>query len=336
MPLVAPDELRSMSRDIFVAAGVPAESAAQVAASLVDANLAGHDSHGVIRVSSYVEAVQHGRIVATATPEVVHQTASTAVVDGHWAFGQLTARCAMQVAIDKGQRSGLAGVSAVACNHIGRLGEWVEMAASAGCIGFATVSAQGQGLIAAPFGGAERALGTNPIAFGLPSATRGAVVVDFATTTVAEGKLQVARAKGMDVPAGSIIDAAGRPSTSPGDFYAGGALLPFGGHKGYGLAVVSQLLSVALTGALGYANGDFASGAFFWCVDPAAFGSREAYGEAADALLTRLKAVRAAPGFDQVMLPGEPEQRARAERAVGIPIDDVTWSKLQALHRADC
>ncbi len=333
VPQVAPDELRLISREIFVAAGVPPESARQVADSLVDANLAGHDSHGVIRVPSYVELVREGRIVAQAQPELVHETASIAVVDGHWAFGQLTARRSMAIAIAKTKDSGVAAVSALACNHIGRLGEWVEMAAAEGLIGFATVAMHGVGLAAAPHGGAERAMSTNPIAFGMPSATCGSVVTDFATTTVAEGKLQVARAKGVEVPPGCIIDSQGRPSTSPQDFYDGGAMLPFGAHKGYGLAVVSQLLSLALTGALGAAQGEFSSGAFFVCVDPGAFGSRTAYGQTADELLRQIKAVRPLPGFAEVLLPGEPEQRARAARAHGVPVDDVTWGKLQDLHR---
>jgi LDH2 family malate/lactate/ureidoglycolate dehydrogenase len=159
------------------------------------------------------------------------------------------------------------------------------------------------------------------------------VVADFATTTVAEGKLQVARAKGIAVPPGCIIDAHGQPSTSPQDFYDGGALLPFGAHKGYGLAVVSQLLSLALTGALAAPQGEFSSGAFFVCVDPGAFGPPAAYGESADQLLGQIKSVRPAPGFEAVLLPGEPEQRARAARADGVAVDDVTWGKLQELHR---
>jgi LDH2 family malate/lactate/ureidoglycolate dehydrogenase len=334
MPRVAPDELRSLGRAIFAAIGVPHDSARLVADSLVDANLAGHDSHGVIRVPSYVELVRAGRVVASAQPELVHETASVAVVDGHWAFGQLTARQSMAIAIDKARAAGLAAVAARACNHIGRVGEWVEMAAARGLIGFATVSMHGLGLAAAPHGGAGRAMSTNPIAFGVPSATRGTVVADFATTTVAEGKLQLARAKGTEVPPGSIIDAHGRPSTSPQDFYDGGAMLPFGAHKGYGLAVVSQLLSLALTGALDAPQGEFSSGAFFLCVDPGAFGPRAAYGQAADDLLGQIKSVRPLPGFDEVLLPGEPEQRARAARADGVPVDDVTWAKLQDLQSA--
>jgi uncharacterized oxidoreductase len=333
MPHVAPDELRSLGQDIFVGAGVPIETARQVADSLVGANLAGHDSHGVIRVPTYVELVRGGRIVATAHPELMHETASIAAVDGHWAFGQLTARQSMAIAIAKARDSGIAAVSAVACNHIGRVGEWVEMAADEGLIGFATVAIYGFGLSAAPYGGAERAMSTNPIAFGLPSATRGNVVADFATTTVAEGKLQVARAKGVDVKPGCIIDAHGRPSNSPQDFYDGGAMLPFGAHKGYGLAVVSQLLSLALTGALGAAQGELSSGALFVCMDPGAFGPRAAYGQAADTLLGQIKAVRPAPGFDEVLLPGEPEQRARAAHADGVLVDDVTWGKLQELRK---
>jgi LDH2 family malate/lactate/ureidoglycolate dehydrogenase len=331
---VAPNELRSIGQDIFVANGVPLESARLVANSLVDANLAGHDSHGVIRVPTYVELVRDGRIAATAQPELVHETASIGVVDGRWAFGQLTARQSMAIAIAKAKESGVAAVTALACNHIGRLGEWVEMAADEGMIGFATVSMYGIGLAAAPYGGMQRAMSTNPVAFGVPSATLGSVVSDFATTTVAEGKLQVARAKGVEVAPGSIIDSEGRPSTAPQDFYNGGAMLPFGAHKGYGLAVVSQLLSLALTGALGAMQGEYASGAFFLCVDPGAFGPRAAYGQAADHLLGQIKSVRPLPGFAEVLLPGEPEQRARAERADGVPVDDVTWGKLQDLHKS--
>src|SRR5579859_6558158 len=303
MHVVAPDELRLLGRDIFVGAGVPLDSARLVADSLVAANLAGHDSHGVIRVPSYIEFIRNGRVAPAAQPELVHETSSIGVVNGNWAFGQLTARTSMAIAIAKAKDAGIAAVSALACNHIGRVGEWVELATAEGLIGFATVAMHGLGLSAAPHGGAEKVMSTNPIAFGLPSASRGTVVADFATTTVAEGKLQVARAKGVEVPPGCIIDAQGQPSTNPQDFYDGGALLPFGAHKGYGLAVVSQLLSLALTGALDAPQDEYSSGAFFLCMDPGAFGPRAAYGRAADELLGEITSVRPAPGFEQVLLP---------------------------------
>lgn len=331
MPVVDPDVLRALARSVFRAVGSPAETADLVAGSLVGANLAGHDSHGVIRVPAYVQQVRDGRLTPTATPAVVRETPTAAVVDGRWGFGQLTARRSMELAIEKARRHGIGAVAAISCNHIGRLGEWAELAAANGVVGFVSVAMQGGTLHAAPYGGAERAMSTNPLAFGIPSGgTRLPVVVDFATTAVAEGKLRVAKAKGARLPPGCILDASGQPSTNPDDFYAGGTMLPFGGHKGYGLAVVVELLSLALTGALASKRGSFASGSFYLCIDPNAFGSSAAYAGAVAELLERIKSVRPAPGFNEVLLPGEPEHRSRQARQNGIPVDDTTW---QALHQ---
>lgn len=329
MPVVAPEELRGLARAVFTAIGSPPEVAEIVATSLVEANLAGHDSHGVIRIPSYVQQVREGRLVANARPVLAQETASTAVVDGQWGFGQVTARRSMELAAAKARQVGVAAVSAIRCTHIGRLGEWSELAAAEGVVGFCVVSQHGGTVHAAPFGGAERVMSTNPLSFGIPS-TEGQppVLVDFATTAVAEGKLRVARAKGTQVPPGSILDRDGRPSTDPDDFYNGGVMLPFGGHKGYGLAVTVDLLSLALTGALAHKLGPFASGAFFLCVDPAAFGPREAYGQAVAELTARITRVRPAPGCEEVLLPGEPEHRSREARQAGIPVDDTTWQAL--------
>jgi LDH2 family malate/lactate/ureidoglycolate dehydrogenase len=336
MPVIAADELLALGRQIFLGVGTPPDNAEQVAASLVGANLAGHDSHGVIRIPTYVELIHQGRLDPAARPSLLRQSRAIAVVDGQWAFGQLTARFAMRLAIEQAQTNGVGAVSAVNCNHIGRLGEWVEQAAAEATIGFATVSFYGPGAgAAAPHGAAEPIMSTNPVAFGLPGGRHGTVVADFATTVVAEGKLQVARAKGAPAPEGSILDAHGNPSTNPDDFYAGGALLPFAGHKGYGLSVVSELLSLAVGGAFArrQPQTESTSGAFFLCVDPAAFGALEDYTAASESLLGRIKAARPAPGVPEVLLPGEPEQRAREQRTrQGIAIDDTTWSRLQALR----
>ena len=329
MPTIPPAELRSLGRSVFSAIGSPDEVAEIVANSLVDANLAGHDSHGVIRIPSYVQQAREGRLDAKATPTVVQETPVIGVLDGRWGFGQVTARRSMELAAAKARQSGVAAVAAIRCTHIGRLGEWSEIAAAEGVVGFCTVSQIGGSVHAAPYGGAERVMSTNPLSFGIPS-TEGEppVLIDFATTNVAEGKLRVARAKGTQVPPGSILDKDGRPSTDPNDFYDGGVMLPFGGHKGYGLAVTADLLSLALTGALPHKLGPFASGAFFFCVDPAAFGPREAYAESMAELTARIKHVRPAPGFEEVLLPGEPEHRSRQARSAGIPIDDATWKAI--------
>ena len=331
MPLVPAEHLERLVTDIFVAAGTPDDLAQQVAHSLVEANLAGHDSHGVLRVASYLDFIRQGRIQPASRPETVQEGPATALVDGRWGFGQVTARYAMALAVEKARAAGVAAVAAVRCNHIGRLGEWTEMAAAGGVVGFCCVAIGGGPTAAAPYGGARRAFGTNPLSFGIPVDHTPAVVSDFATTVVAEGKLRYAREKGVPLPEGWILDKEGRPSRDPADFYAGGTILPFGGHKGYALALVVELLSLALTGADAAPQPDgWHSGALFLCLNPAAFRSIEAYDRGVTAILQRVKAVPPAPGFEEVLLPGEPERRTRAERSRdGIPLPDATWETLR-------
>src|ERR671938_2083630 len=255
--LVSPDVLRAAGARIFGAVGAPAEIAARVAHSLVDANLAGHDSHGVIRIPSYVRAVRAGEVIPQASPELVRETDVSALIDGGWAFGQLTAERATRVAMDKARRHGIAVVAAVRCTHIGRLGEYAEMGAAEGIIVFlAAGGLTGKRGQVAPYGGRRGVLGTNPLAFGFPGGSEEfpLLLADFATSAVAAGKIMVARAKGAPLPPGSIQDAQGRPSTRAEDYVEGGTLLPFGGHKGYALALVVELLGRVVTGSGSYAE----------------------------------------------------------------------------------
>jgi hydroxycarboxylate dehydrogenase B len=337
--LVSPDVLRAAGTRIFAAVGAPDEIAARVAHALVDANLAGHDSHGVIRIPSYVRAVRAGEVVPNASPELVRETDVSALVDGGWAFGQLTAERATRLAIDKARKHGIAIVAAVRCTHIGRLGEYAEMGAAEGMIVFLTAGGlTGKRGQVAPYGGRQGVLGTNPLAFGFPGGSDEypVLLADFATSAVAAGKIMVARAKGEPLPPGSIQDAQGRPSTQPEDYVSGGSLLPFGGHKGYGLMVVVELLGRVLTGRGAYAEdgrgGDVygKSGTLVVAMDPGLFRDRAGYLSEADATLRTIKAIPPAPGFDEVLLPGEPERKSRAERSRnGVPVDDAT---LQAIR----
>ncbi|MCC6626127.1 MAG: Ldh family oxidoreductase, partial [Chloroflexi bacterium] len=235
-------QLRAVTDTIFQAAGATPSIAATVADALVLANLAGHDSHGVIRIPAYVNAIKAGRLDPAVEATVTSRKAATVFVDGHNGFGQVSARFATDQAVAAAKEYGAAAVAVANGNHVGRVGEYPERAAREGVLLFATCGGVGGGRTA-PFGGREGIMGTNPIAIGLPAGQRPPMIIDFATTVVAEGKVQVARAKGVDLPPGAIMDKHGRPSVNPNDLYDGGTMLTFGGHKGFGLALVAAVLS---------------------------------------------------------------------------------------------
>jgi LDH2 family malate/lactate/ureidoglycolate dehydrogenase len=283
----------------------------------------------VIRIPAYLRSIEEGRLVADARPEVVKELPGTAVVDAKRGFGQVAASFALDVAIEKATTVGIGAASVRNCNHIGRLGDYGEAAAARGFIAIITYGSSGPNSgHAAPFGGSARHLGTNPLSVGIPGGEGDPVVVDFATTMVAEGKIQVARAKHVPLPPGCIVDKEGQPSTNAEDFYAGGMILPVGGHKGYGLSLVTALLGAGLT-AEQPPQGGRGGGVFVVAVNPQAFTDGAVYGQTVDALTGAVKAVPPAPGFSEVMLPGGPEAKSRAEReAQGVPVPADTWAAL--------
>ena len=336
--LLKADVLCEVASRIFCAVGAPEPAAERVARSLVDANLAGHDSHGVIRIPSYVRAVRAGEVIPDASPELLRETAVSAMVDGGWGFGQVTVDRATRLAIDKARTHGIAVVAAVRCTHIGRLGEYAEMAAAEGMVLFiAAGGLVGKRGHVAPFGGRTGVLGTNPLAFGFPGGQEVPfLLADFATSAVAAGKIQVARAKREPLPPGTILDSEGHPTTNPEDYAAGGTLLPFGGHKGYALGVVVELLGRVLTGSGSFAEegrgGDVygRSGTLLVALDAGLFRDRAEYVRDVDATLRQIKAVPPAPGVDEVLVPGEPERRARAERErTGISVEEPTLNAIR-------
>jgi LDH2 family malate/lactate/ureidoglycolate dehydrogenase len=333
MPTFAADRLIRIGSDLFAAAGTPRDVADLVATSLVDSNLAGHDSHGVVRIPQYLGQIQSGDVLPAERPQIRRDGPTAIQVDGRWGFGQLSARFATELAVERAKQSQMAAVAIGRCNHVGRLGEWSELAAASGLLCLVT-SCYGSGpYAAAPFGGAARALSTNPLSFAAPTGDGDRALVDFATTVVAEGKIRVARAKGTQLPPGAILDSQGRPSTNPEDYYAGGVLLPFAGHKGYGLAVMVELISVALGGADGL-DSKRAAGTVILCIDPGAFRPADEYLETATRFKQRLLGVPPAQGFDRVLMPGDPEQNMRRERREqGIPVPDATWEAIGAAAR---
>lgn len=320
--------LHSLAQRLFTAAGTPPHIAEAVTEILVNANLAGHDSHGVLRIPAYLQMIEQGQIDPAAEPAIVKETSGTLLIDGQKGFGHYTARRAMQWAIEKAKRADLCAVSFTRVGHIGRLGEYAEAAARAGCIGLVTIGGGGRGTgSTVPFGGARGALSTNPIAVGAPTGDDTPFLIDFATSMIAEGKIQVARSHGADLPAGCIVDKNGNPSVKTADFYDGGFLLPFGGHKGYALSLFTCLLS-GLGGVFDPERGSvWGASMLVWNIE--AFTPLQEYQRGLRAFLDGVKATPPAPGVAEVLIPGEFEHRARMERlANGIELPASIWSAI--------
>jgi LDH2 family malate/lactate/ureidoglycolate dehydrogenase len=332
MILVPASELREVATRIFRAAGADPEPTRILVDHLIGANLAGHDSHGVQHIPGYVKGIQKGDIKPNATPRVVRETPASALIDGGWTFGQVSALYGTEVAIAKAKQNGVAAVGVVRCTHIGRLGTYPTRASQENVVLMVTI---GDLLgLTAPFGGAKGVFGTNPFAFGFPADEENDVMIDFATSNIAAGKVAVAKAKHEPVPPGSLIDKDGYPTNDPNALQEGGVLLPFGGHKGSGLALLAALLSQHLVPAGDYAAGRKQSGTFIWAVDAGLFREAEAVAKETDAVVAQVRAVPPAPGFAKVLTPGEPEVLAAERRArEGIPIPEDTWAAIDQTAR---
>jgi LDH2 family malate/lactate/ureidoglycolate dehydrogenase len=329
MPTLAAGELEDLVRRIFVAAGAPARTAEIVAASLVLSNLQGVDSHGVMRVPEYLGHIETGRIVAAAEP-LVERNGAVVRVAGGWCFGQLAAREGALRVADAAQETGVAVATVTEVHHVGRLGEYVELGAAGGLVVLGFCSSGPAGGRVAPFGGKRAMLATNPLAYAVPAGSRPPIVADFSTSAAAEGKVRLMHQNGLETPDGWLIDVEGRPTRDPGALYAGGALLPAGGHRGYALGLLVELLGGALAGAgcalLGEAPGN---GLVLVALDPGAWRSRDGFLAEVDAVAEALAATEPADGVDRVRLPGEPEGEIEATRRVdGIPIPDATWQAI--------
>jgi uncharacterized oxidoreductase len=345
MPILSAEKLEKFAARLLEAAGrtlpslrsggCPAPEAAIVAGALVRANLAGHDSHGVIRLEQYYRLMRDGLIVPGAPLEIVTETPNTAVIDGHWGFGQVIARRATEIAIEKARASAVGVVSVRGSNHLGRLGDYPAMAAEQGMIALATVNNHGGGAWVAPWGGREGRLSTNPISIATPGPERP-VLLDITTSVVAEGKIRVKRNRGERMPPGWAIDARGEPTTDPMDLYSQprGAMLPFGGevgHKGFALSLMVDILAGALSGA-GCTRPDaprVGNALFLLVIDVARMTPLDAFQERVRALVDYVRSAALAPGFSEILIPGEPEYRTEARRRRdGILVDDETWRQI--------
>ena len=316
---------------IFVAGGCDPETASCIAENLVDSNLCGHDSHGVIRVVQYMSYLRNNTVNPRGRMQVAYETPSVAVVDGQIGFGQVIGRQAMNLLADKAEQTGLAMVSIRNSSHIGRIGAWVEQLASRDLISLHFMNTTGLGMLAMPFGGTDRRLSLCVVAAGVPLPDRDPVLLDFATTMTAEGKLRVARNKGVPVPDGQIVDSTGNPSTDANDFYNGGAILPMAGHKGHGLTMIADLLAGALSGG-GCTHPDetlMVNTMTSIAINPGPMTDRDQY---ANELIRYCDWVTGSPprNPDQpVQLPGQMEFNNRRRRtAAGIEVDDLTWQQI--------
>ncbi len=336
MPTVSADRLEKITRDLLVGAGASKEEAASVAEGVIGANLAGHDSHGIIQIPSYIERIEVGHIVCGAPMDVVRETATTMVVDGNWGFGYHVSKFVMQSIIEKATAGGVAAATVYRQGHVGRVAAYPIMAAKAGLIGMMTADSGRTAKGVVPFGGREARLGTNPICFAMPSNLEGPLFIDMATSAVAAGKISLAVARGKEIPEGWILDKNGNATTDPNDFSDGGTILPLGGtegHKGYGLSAIVEIFSGLLTG-LGFGvdpTGRHNDGCFMAAFNVEAFRSLETFKQDVTEFAQYLKSTPTAEGFEEVFYPGEIEHlKAVHGREHGIDVEESTWERLQA------
>ena len=339
MPKIQAEALRVLGRALLVANGVPEEEAATVARHVVNANLAGHDSHGMIMLPNYIERVKVGHIVPGAPFAIVQESPTTTVVDGNWGFGYVINERAMALTIEKAEKNNIAATTVFRQGHVGRLASYPLMAAKAGMIGMAWADSGRSPKGVAPFGGREARLGTNPWAIAVPSDLDGPFCMDFATSAVAMGKIKLAEARGQEISLGWVVDKDGDLTTDPAKI-KGGALMPLGGTEGYkgtALAAMGEIFCGILTG-LGFGvepTGRHNDGCFLIAIKVEAFRPLLTFRRDVAEFAHYLKDTPPAKGSQGVLYPGEVEHRAEQARGSrGIEIEDATWGKLGELAAA--
>ncbi|WP_424627114.1 malate/lactate/ureidoglycolate dehydrogenase [Bradyrhizobium sp. SYSU BS000235] len=333
--------------DIFSRAGSSRAEAERIAKYLTTANLTGHDSHGVIRVPQYVKWAKEGVIIPDQKIKLTVDTPSLVVVDGGFGYGQTVTPQAVAIGIEKCKANGLAAMTLRNSGHLGRVGDWAEMAAAEGLISIYFVNAAGS-ILVAPFGGVARKLSTAPYCVGIPRPGKDPVVLDFATSIVAEGKVMVASRGGKKLPKGALVTEDGSLSEDPHVLYGPyepngprvhaqgtGAIRAFGEHKGSGLALMCELLGGALTGN-GATKPDrrFANGMLAIFIDPKRVDPEHFFDGEVARYISYFKDSKLAQGHDAVLIPGEPESAMRAERTKnGVPLTEETWESIAATAR---
>ena len=341
MRLISAASLETFASQLLAAGGLSAAEAELVARSLVGADLRGHDSHGVMRIPYYLDQVAKKEVFPSAEYSLLRETDTIAAADGHWGFGQTQAQRLAGQLIEKAREHGTGLGTLIRSGHIGRLGEYCEMAAAAGLVSMVMVNTHGFAKRVAPPGGKAARLGTNPLAIGAPHDDRP-LVLDFGTSATAEGKVRVKRIAGQKCPDGWLLDANGQPTNDPNSLYANppGTILPMGGaqaYKGFGLGLMVEILAGALSGGVTIRekpinqNGNCV---FMLMVDPQHVGGASHFAAETAHLVEFVTSCPRVEGCDAILLPGDPERRTMAGRSRdGIPIDDGNWSQLADLAK---
>ena len=339
MPNFTAEELTEICLNVFQKLNISEAEAEIVTRSMVDANRVGHDSHGVIHLPKYVRELEEGLIEPGVPTETLHESASIAVLDGNWGFGPVIATRAVALAIQKARQTDVSSVAVSRCNEVGRLGGYACLAADVEMIALLMANDHGGGTCVAPHGGVEGRLSTNPIACAVPIEGQDPIVLDMSTSVVASGKIRVKQHRDEAMPHGWLIDAKGEATTDADDFYGTppAAILPFGGiaaHKGFGLSIIVDILSGALTGA-GCSQSEDArvgNGLFVLVINVASFREFPGFSAEIERFIEYLKSAKRAAGVDAIRMPGERgwEEQRRRERE-GIPIDAETWAQIQIL-----
>jgi LDH2 family malate/lactate/ureidoglycolate dehydrogenase len=299
---------------------------------LVLSNLLGVDSHGIVRIRNYMDSIRVGAIVPGAQPAIVRDNGVSVLMDGRKAFGQIVAQKAAALALERAQKHAIGVVSFTDVYHIGRLGEYVHWIAERGLLAIMLANGSRPGGLVTPFGARQRMLGTNPIAFAIPAGSQPILVADFSTSAVAEGKVRIALRNEEQVPSGWLIDRDGMSTTDPNGLYEGGSILCFGGHKGYALSLLVEVLGGILSGADTPAFPDYAymhNGVFLMAIQPEFFRPGGSYKVAVDFLFSTIKGALPAQGSQGPRIPGEPEMEQKIIRErEGVPVDAHTWAEL--------
>jgi LDH2 family malate/lactate/ureidoglycolate dehydrogenase len=322
--------LAGIAASILRAAGADEESAALVAGSLVESDLRGVASHGAIRIPEYLRAIADGRIDPRARPQVRVDAGPVLALDGRRSFGALAAGELARGAAARARVHGVCLATLAGVSHVGRVGAWVEQVALEGLVALAWCNCGEPGGNVVPFGGRSPRLGTNPMAYAIPRDGGSPLLADFSTSIAAEGKVRVHLHEGRQVPAGWLLDAAGAETCDPRDLYAGGAILPMGGHKGFALGLLVEILGGVLAGGACASLGESAgNGLVLLALDPEAFGPRERFASRVERVLDSIVATPAAAGSSGVVLPGAPEAASVERlRRDGIPLSGETWDTL--------
>jgi hydroxycarboxylate dehydrogenase B len=340
--VMAAPELEGLVRRIFQTLGSDAREAGLIAEHMVAANLAGHDSHGVSLIPLYCRMVREGKVRPNTRVSVVLDHGAIVSLEGHRGFGQATADEAMTIAVERTAKHGLSVVALRPSHHVGRIGHWAERCAAAGHVSIHFVNVIHAPPVVAPFAGRDARLHTNPIALGIPRGNKDPVILDFATSRVAQGKMRVLMARGGAAPDGYLIDSSGNPTNDPSVVFRPplGALLPFGDHKGSGLGLLADILAGSLSGGGTFHHANAVDGVYVnnmisFVLNPALLGNETEREEQIEAVVNHFVASPPRDPAAPVLIPGQPEARKRKHRlAAGIPIDRMTWNEIAMAARA--